>query len=268
MQEGAYAAKTQGRQDLVGRNPRPEKVYRRRRVCFALGLVAACLVITGIVLATTASGTTVQIGEQSFLAGSTHTSTAPVTATGQERPVFARLDDRNLLLPVAASDVTIIAYQAVSDERAVPLTPIGDQANSNALVRFFRGIFASEPAVRYYILEGSDGEPTTSVLVGALPGSPVYAPISGMITGIKEYLLYGKYTDVRVDIRPEKSSGITISLLFIDAPTVSIGDVVTAGKTQLGKVRECPQELGQTLGTYTHDSGSHVNLQVLEEPIS
>jgi hypothetical protein len=48
---------------------------------------------------------------------------------------------------------------------------------------------------------------------------------------------------------------------------VSIGEVVTAGKTQLGKVRECPEDLGATLAAYTHDSGSHVHLQVTEEPI-
>ena len=67
---------------------------------------------------------------------------APVAATGEGRPAFARLGDRNLLLPVAAQDATIIAYQPVSDERAVALSPIGDQANANSVVRFFRGIFS------------------------------------------------------------------------------------------------------------------------------
>jgi hypothetical protein len=35
----------------------------------------------------------------------------------------------------------------------------------------------------------------------------------------------------------------------------------------LGKVRECPEELGATLAEYTHDSGSHVYLQATAEPI-
>ena len=34
------------------------------------------------------------------------------------------------------------------------------------------------------------------------------------------------------------------------------------------QVRECPEELGKSLAQYTHDSGSHVHLQVTEEPIS
>jgi len=59
-------------------------------------------------------------------------------------------------------------------------------------------------------------------------------------------MLYGKYPDVQIDIRPEKTSGVTVSLLFIADPVVSIGDMVQAGKTQLGKVRECPKELART----------------------
>jgi hypothetical protein len=176
------------------------------------------------------------------------------------------LGDRNLLLPVAAGDATIIAYQPVSDERAVALSPIGQKVNANAIVRFFRGIFSGEPTVRYYQLEGEGQEPTNSVLVGAAPGSPVTAPITGVVTRVKQYLLYGKYEDVQIDIRPEKMGGVTISLLFISDPSVSIGETVTAGKTQLGKVRQCPEELGACVAEYTHDSGSHVHLQVTGEP--
>ena len=88
------------------------------------------------------------------------------------------------------------------------------------------------------------------------------------MTAVKHYKLYGKYDDVQVDIRPEEMSGITFSLLFIDEPAVSIGEVVTAGKTAIGKVRECPEELGKQLSIFTHDDGSHVFMQATEEPIS
>ncbi len=268
MQEGVYAAGPQRQEDLLRRKRRLATVHRRRRMRFALVFACVCLVVAGIVIAVTAGGATEQVGTQKLLAGGAPSPSAAVAATGVDYPAFARLEDRNLLLPVAASDATIIAYQPVSDESAVALTPIGEQANANALVRFFRGIFASAPAVRYYKLDGTDGEPTTSVLVGAAPGSMVTAPISGVVTGVKEYLLYGKYTDVQISIRPEKTSGITVFLLFVSDPVVSIGEVVTAGKTPLGKVRECPEELGESLAVYTHDSGSHLYLQVTEEPVN
>lgn len=242
-------------------------VYRRRRITFGLGILVLCLVTVGVVFATNAGGAPGEASTQTMLAGSSGSLLAPVDSGGTDHPVFARWEERNLLLPVPAKDATIIAYQPISDERAVALSPIGEQANANALIRFFRHIFASPPSVRYYVLEGEGEEPTTSVLVGAAPGTPVYAPVSGVITGVTEYLLYGKYEDVQIDIRPEKASGATLSLILVAEPTVSIGEPVTAGKTQLGKVRECPEQLGKTLSNYTHDSGSHVHMQITEVPV-
>jgi hypothetical protein len=243
-------------------------VHRRRRVRLAVVSGAVCLVIVVVVIvAVAASRNSGQISSEEMLAGGTRSPTAPISATREARPAFARFGDRNLLLPVAAGDATIIAYQAVSNDSAVALTPIGQQVNANAFVRFFRGLFSGEPSVRYYLLAGEEGEPTTSVLVGASPDSMVTSPVSGVVTGVKEYLLFGKYDDVQIDIRPEETGGITVSLLFISNPTVTIGEPVTAGKTQLGTVRRCPEEMGKTLAQYTHDSGSHVYLQVTEEPI-
>ncbi len=267
MREGQGSSEILHRDGSVRRERRQDTPYRRRRIYFAAGFGVLCLVVAGIIIALTAGGSTAQVRPQELLVGSGPLLSAPVSATGVSYPAFARLGDRNLLLPVAARDVTIIAYQPVSDDGAVQFSPIGDRANSNALVRFFRGIFAGEPSVRYYLLPGDGAGATGSVLVGAAPGVPVTAPISGTVTAIKQYKLYGKYDDVQVDIRPEEMSGITVSILFVDEPVVSIGEVVTAGKTQLGKVRDCPEDLGQQLAIYTHDSGSHVFVQATEEPI-
>jgi hypothetical protein len=145
---------------------------------------------------------------------------------------------------------------------------MGEQANSNKLVRFFRGIFSGEPSVHYFLLPGDGGGATGAILVGAPAGSSVTAPISGTVTAVKQYKLYGKYDDVQVDIRPDEMSGITFSMLFVDDPVVTIGEVVTAGKTWIGKVRECPEELGKQLSVYTHDTGSHLFMMATEEPIS
>jgi hypothetical protein len=267
MREGTTAPETWRQEELLRRKRRLTTLYRRRRIRFALGFTVLCLVVAGVVIATSAGGSTERINAQNLLVEDAASPSGPVTATGEVRPAFARLGDRNLLLPVAAQDATIIAYQPVSDERAVALSPIGEQANANAVVRFFRGIFSGAPSVRYYLLDGQGGKSTSSVLVGAQPGSPVTSPVSGVVTGVKEYKLYGKFDDVQIDIRPEELSGTTISLLFISDPVISIGEVVTAGKTQLGKVRECPAELGASLAKFTHDSGSHVYMQVTQEPI-
>ena len=108
------------------------------------------MVVAGIVIVASAGDSTTQVETENLLGRSRRSPSAPVGRHRRERPAFARLGDRNLLLPVAAGDATIIAYQPISDERAVALTPIGEKANSNAVVRFFRGIFSGEPSVRYY----------------------------------------------------------------------------------------------------------------------
>ncbi|MBC7293665.1 MAG: hypothetical protein H5T84_06135, partial [Thermoleophilia bacterium] len=155
--------------------------------------------MTVVLLAvTTGGGSTAQLSSGTLLVSESRGPAAPVAAGGEDHPAFARLDTRNLLLPVAAGDATIVAYQPIDDERAVALTPIGSQANANPVVRLFRRIFAGEPSLRYYVLESGKGVPTSSVDIGALPGTPVCAPVSGIVTGVRQYKLYGKYDDVQI----------------------------------------------------------------------
>lgn len=268
MHEEVPSEKSARRDDALRRKRRQASAYRRRRICFGAGFAATCVIIVITVLLLSASGTTARVNPTKLMVGESPSGSAAVSGMGQTRPAFARLGDRDILLPIASSDVTIIAYQPVSDDRAVSLTPIGEQANSNGVVRFVRGIFSSEQNIRYYFIPGSGGSSTSSVLIGAAPGSQVKAPVSGVVTAVKQYKFYGKYDDVQIDIRPEGTSGTTVSLMFVDHVTVSIGDVISAGETPLGEVRECPKELGAVLSKYTHDSGSHVHMIVTQDPIS
>jgi hypothetical protein len=270
MQEGITAPDYPRRHVPLRRIQRDPSVYRRRRVRFAAAFVVFCLAIAAVVIFATSDSSTTQVDTQALalLATPASDAAAPVATTGEERPAFARLGDRNLVLPVAASEATIIAYQPISDERTVALTPIGEKANTNALVRFFRSIFAGDASVRYHQLPGDGPSPTNSVLIGAPAGSAVTSPVSGIVTGVKKYKLYGKHDDVQIEIRPESLSGTTVILMLISDPAVSIGTVVNSGKTPLGKVRECPPELANTISCYTHDSGAHIHLKVTEEPVS
>jgi hypothetical protein len=263
MREEVSREKVMLPDDAYRRRRRNETLYRKRRMRLAVGLAALCLVVAVVVIVAVAGGSTAQVRGNDVTGVS---SSAAVVAASGSHPAIARLGDRNVLLPVCAEDVTIIAYQPVADAQSVEFSPIGEQTNANAVVRFFRGIFSGAPSVRYYLLDGKGNGPTGAALIGAAPGAGVFAPVSGTVIAVKHYKLYGKYDDVQIDIRPEEMSGITISLLFIDQPAVSIGDVVAAGKTPLGSVRECPSELAGQLSVFTHDGGAHVYMQATEEP--
>ena len=267
MQSEPYKGKMQNSSAHFQRPQHKAALYRKRRLVFLVGCVVLGLLILGVILGIGMSKGPEHASAQTISAPQIQSPAAPVIAGPQDHPAFARLEERNLLLPVAAKDATIIAYQPVSDERAIPLTPLGQQANVNAVVKFFRNLFTPQPAVQYFLLEGKGDRPTTSALIGAPAGSPVFAPITGVVTRVTEYLLYGKYQDVQIDIRPEKSSGLTVTLILVSDPVVSVGQPVTAGQTILGKVRECPAQLSRQIAKYTHDSGSHVHLQVMKEPV-
>ncbi|GAB4253313.1 MAG: hypothetical protein Kow00129_14300 [Thermoleophilia bacterium] len=210
-------------------------------------------------------GPTSQVTSQQLLVPQT-AEAAPVQ-TEEVYPVFAKLEDRNLVLPVAASRATIIAYGASSNEAAVPLEPLGSQVNGGVVSRGLERVFSGESTIKYYLL-GSEGRSvckTGTVAVGAAPGTPVMSPVNGTVTGVRAYMLYGKYEDVQIDIRPEGLGDLTVSLLLIEEPVVNIGQTVTAGKTQLGKVRAPQGDIGERLTEFTHDSGSHLHMEVTRD---
>ena len=109
---------------------------RRRRIRF-VSLVLVLVAAAGLYAAlSSVNRSTAQVSEQELLVSETPSEgSGPVDASGERAPVFARLADNNLVLPVAAQYATIIAYYPSSDERAVPLSPIGAQVNGGAMAR-------------------------------------------------------------------------------------------------------------------------------------
>jgi murein DD-endopeptidase MepM/ murein hydrolase activator NlpD len=247
---------------------RREAEVRRRRLRYAGLAVLLALAATAYAVMSLADRSISQVPEKALLVADTPGDTRPTSAS-EGHPVFARIDERNLVLPVPARDATIIAYRPLSDERAYSLLPIGRQINSGVVSRGLERVFSDEDSVRYYLIKskGRGGAATVGVDIGAAPGTPITAPISGQVSGVKTYQLYGKYEDVQIDIRPDGLSGVEISLLFVEEPVVSIGQTVVAGKTQLGKVRAPQGDLGEQLSQLTRDSGGHVHLQVMRDPL-
>jgi hypothetical protein len=233
-------------------------------VRFLVLFVTSVLAVTAYAVSTLAERSTAQVTGPELLVVEASTAAGPVDPKGPTYPVFARFGDRNLVLPVSARSATIIAYHPLTDERAVALSATGTQINAGVVSRSIGRVFAGSSSVRYYVLktDGRSMADTGSVDIGAPAGTPIVSPVSGVVTGVTEYLLYGKYTDVQIDIAPEGVSDATLSILFVDAPAVTIGQTVEEGKTQLGKVREPQGDLGARIAEFTHDSGSHVHMQV------
>jgi len=256
-------------QEAERRRRRRQRLLRRRRARFLTLLAFLLLSVGSFATLALAGRVAQQVPKSELLVSEAADGGSPVAASGDTRPFFARLRGQNLVLPVAAQDATIIAYQPAADERAVPLDPLGNQANGGVVSRNIQRVFARKAAVEYYVLKGTAERvvaATGAVDIGAAPGTVITSPVSGEVTGVKKYRLLGKYDDIQIDIRPAKISGVTVTLLFVASPAVTIGQEVVAGSTQLGKVRGCLGDLGAQLVGYTHDTGSHVHIQVTQDP--
>jgi hypothetical protein len=163
-------------------------------------------------------------------------------------------------LPIAQIQVTAIGYHSTSDG-ALALTPLGRQGNEGALVRLAHKIFGGgHGRFVYYQLNGGE----TDVLdVGAAPGTDVYAPVDGTITGISAFILNGRAFGSRIDIQPSAAPSLVVSLTQLSAdPALTVGSTVAASSTKIGRVIDLSAVERQALARFTQDAGNHVALEV------
>jgi len=180
--------------------------------------------------------------------------------------VVARVEGVDVLLPVAQTATTAIAYHPVDNANTVPFSPVGDRLGGGDLGQKLADIFAGGGGVQYYLMDGVGGEKSASTSgldVGAVPGSSVTCPVDGKVTAIKHYSVLGRYNDIEIDIRLANDPSLLLVVTHIDKPKVAIGDVVQRGTTTLGVVRGFPPKLDQALSQFTSDTGDHVQLVML-----
>ena len=163
-------------------------------------------------------------------------------------------------LPISQSRVTAIGYHSTSDG-ALALSPLGRQGNQGALARLAHKIFGGgHGRFVYYQLNGGE----TDVLdVGAAPGSDVYAPVDGTVTGISDFILNGQVYGSRIDIQPSAAPSLVVSLTQLAPdPALTVGSTVAASNTKVGRVIDLSRVEKQALARFTQDAGNHVALEV------
>jgi hypothetical protein len=112
------------------------------------------------------------------------------------------------------------------------------------------------------------GAPDTAADIGALPGVPVVAPVSGTVIEVKPYLLYGAHDDLEIHIQPTGWPEIDLVIIHVTDPTVNVGDLVVGGITRIASVRLLSDRVNHQLADYTPDAGDHIHMQLnrVEQP--
>jgi hypothetical protein len=225
----------------------------RRARRFALVSLLAAVMLTALLL--TAFG------------GSGHTAQAlgidPAATSAQTRPfpqILAMHGAVRLQMPIAQGKRTAIGYHSAPDG-ALALSPLGHQGNEGVLERAFHKVFGGGGgAPTWYRLSGG----TTSALdVGALPGTDVYAPVDGTVIGITPYVVAGHRYGSRIDIQPQTSPSLIVSLTQLKAdPSLAVGANVVSGATRIGVVVDLSRVERQALARFTNDAGNHVSVEL------
>jgi hypothetical protein len=247
-----FAARARQRQREEAR----AKARRARRTAALVVVACGCLVA----LLLTAFG---RGGE------TTVTITGPAPASrllpaGPPRPqIVAMQDSLRIQLPVNQSRVTAIGYHATGTQ-ALPLEPVGTQANAGLAQRLFRRLFGSSGSeVRYFMLEGGVGAGTGGLDVGAPTNTDVYAPVDGSVIAITDNIVNGQVYGVRIDIQPSGSPGVVVTLWNLRPdPALTVGSTVSSAKTKVGRIIDLSEVERAGLARYTQDNGQHVHIEV------
>jgi murein DD-endopeptidase MepM/ murein hydrolase activator NlpD len=244
-----------------------------------IGLLVLVAAIAGIAAMAPGRGASSTPGGASSVASDT--AAAPSAPT----PAFASFRKTQLLLPVPAEAITVIAFHQSSYSDTYVMTPIvaiGTIADAKAAADAQRASGAP-PTPRTGPQADAAGVWTGSALevwrtnvngrmgsaldCGAQPGTPVFAPLTGTVMRIRSYKLYRKYPDYEIQIRPDAWNDVDLIILHVSDPVVSEGQHVIAGVTQVASVRDLASTVsGLQLRSYTTEGGNHTHVQLTKIP--
>ena len=105
----------------------------------------------------------------------------------------------------------------------------------------------------------------TSIDMGAFAGTTVYAPVSGTVVLVVDYMLFDETPDIEIHIQPTGRPDLDCVVLHTYDPLVAAGDTVVGGVTPISHVRDIASHLTDIqLYYYTpeDDPGNHAHVQV------
>lgn len=189
-------------------------------------------------------------------------------------PVFAYWRGLKLHLPVPTKKLTEIGFHQASYTYALHMkTQLPDASMTKARGHGTRDYTTSPldssgkldvSVLRMWRLR--PGRPDSAADVGALPGTPILAPVDGVVVKIKPYKLYGKWFDYEVHIKPDGFDNVDVVMIHVDQPQLKVDDRVTGGVTQIGVVRRLSNKLTDQLAEFepAHGKakGDHVHVQL------
>jgi hypothetical protein len=166
--------------------------------------------------------------------GDEETIAAPGDAEMVPTAVFARVD--GLVLRMPATDPVVAGFHEASTSVAIEMTPVGRLVENHNTTKFAPPV--ADPIGASYLVMASRGRVSaaTSALDVVLPDElPVLAPVTGVVSDVRTYWLYGAHEDHRIEIVPDDAPHLRVVLVHVEGVEVATGDRVEVGSSVLAR---------------------------------
>lgn len=153
--------------------------------------------------------------------------------------VLGRVGD--LVVHVPAQDAVLVSYHEAAYPEASAIAPLGALlANENPTRQLLHEEAPDGVGFHVQVSRGRANASTSAVDVVLLPGEEVRAPISGTVTEVRPYQLYGAHDDVRIELQPDAAPHLAVVLIHVEGVVVSQGDRVEIGDILAAGARKFP----------------------------
>ncbi len=159
------------------------------------------------------------------------TGDLPVVNVPQVTPL-ATLGSLRLVVP--APEARLIGFHEASLPGVLDLDPAGILQSNDNTTRFVPG--PDDPTGQPYVVLSSRGRvhgPSTAVDVVIEDDQPILSPVDGVVTDVRDYQLYSRYPDTRIEIQPDAAPHLRIVMIHVTGVTATAGDRVVAGRSIL-----------------------------------
>ncbi len=180
-------------------------------------------------------------------------------------PAFCRVDSGvSVFLPVEIFDVLGVGYHQAESVKAFNLIPLGEKIEVPSGEKIKLKGKKEIKGVTYFVMNsrGRGTSRTSAADIAVSPNAWIKSPVDGVVTKIKTYFLYGKYSDFHIEIEPSGHPELRVVLIHLDDMDVCEGAKVKAKETLLGKVRHFGDKFNSQIENYIPKKCDHVHLQV------
>ena len=174
-------------------------------------------------------------------------------------PVLGRAG--GLLVHVPAMEPLVVIYHEASFAEALPIQPLGTLSqNENPTRPLVSEDHPDGLDFHVQVSRGRANASTSAVDVVLPPGEAVRSPITGTVTEVRPYQLYGTHDDVRLELRADDAD-LSVVLIHIEDVVVQAGDRVEVGDVLASGARVFP--FGAVVDRlFEPDRYGHVHLEV------